>query len=398
MSDSVGVSGAESIDAGRPVSGGTIVIGPGARFLSGIGYHTASVAKALQADGEPTAAMLIRQLCPQWIYPGRARVGTFGSEVLDLDGVTTYEGLDWYWGPQMLAARRFMQMRRPRTVLFQWWTAVTAHTYLQLAALARRLGARVVFEMHETTDVGEAAIPFVSAYASAMMRRLAPLIDGVVLHSESDRASMAVAFPELMTRPSAVIFPGPLGREGSLGTVAPRNRDDGRVRFLYFGVIRAYKGIDELADAFVSLASRVGAVHLRVVGEVWVEAGPALARIRTLDPDRWTIEEGFVADEAVPGLFEQADVVVAPYRRASASGPINLTMAAGLPLVTTRVPALVEACRDYGGVELARSGDAADLDGAMERSLLLVGRRYPNPHSWADNARRSRALFAGLGA
>jgi len=71
-------------------------------------------------------------------------------------------------------------------VLFQWWTAVTAHSYLVLAREAQRLGARVVFEMHEVSDVGEAALPLVGTYTRTMMAALARHIDGVIVHSSAD--------------------------------------------------------------------------------------------------------------------------------------------------------------------------------------------------------------------
>ena len=91
-----------------------------------------------------------------------------------------------------------------------------------------------------------------------------------------------------------------------------------------------------------------------------------------------------------------ADVVVAPYRRAAASGPISLTMTRGLPLVTTTVPALEEACRDYQGVEFAIAGDAGSLRAAIDRSLARVGEHYSNPHSWDATAEHYRTFFDGL--
>src|SRR5271154_6519665 len=89
-------------------SDAVMVVGPGARFLSGVGYHTASIANAFARRGDSVSALLIRELCPRHFYPGRDRVGKHGSEVLCLQNIPICEGLDWYWGPSMYRSIRFL--------------------------------------------------------------------------------------------------------------------------------------------------------------------------------------------------------------------------------------------------------------------------------------------------
>jgi glycosyltransferase involved in cell wall biosynthesis len=365
-----------------------MLVGPGARFLSAVGYHNAAIANAFARRSDSVSALLIRELCPRRFYPGRDRVGTYGPEALHLDGIPTCEGLDWYWGLSIYRSIRFLMRRRPKVVLLQWWAALTAHSYLAIALAARLIGARVVLEMHETTDVGEAAVPFVTSYARLLMRLLARLISGVVVHSTSDIDVMQQFYPSLRRLPFSVVFPGPLEDVGA-GKGAPRQglrSEEDPVRFLFFGVIRPYKGIDELAAAF-SLLIRDGVrAHLTVAGEPWGGTEDALRTIRDTGADNHEIILGFLPEDQVRDLFEQADVIVVPYRRASASGPVNLAMEAGLPLVTTKVTALQEACRNYGGVFFAEVKDPIGLRDAMLQSMTKVGARFDNPHSWDANA------------
>jgi glycosyltransferase involved in cell wall biosynthesis len=372
-----------------------MVVGPGARFLSGIGYHTASIANAFARRGDSVSALLIRELCPRRFYPGRKRIGMYGSEVLRLEKVPTCEGLDWFWGLSLYRALQFLRRRRPKLVLLQWWTAATAHSYLAIALAARLIRAQVVIEVHESTDVGEAAVPLVNAYARLLMRQLARSLSGVVVHSKSDIDMVHRAYPSLQRLPFSVVFPGPLehaGRSG-LALASKLRREEDPVRFLFFGVIRPYKGIDELAAAFSSLICDGERVHLTIAGEAWADAEPALRTIRGTGENNYEILSGYIPDDRVRDLFEQADVVVAPYRRASASGPVNLAMEAGLPIVTTTVPALQEACRHYEGVFFAGVEDAIELRDAMQRSMTKVGVRFDNPHSWDANADRYAEFF-----
>ena len=375
-------------------SDAVMVVGPGARFLSGIGYHTASIANAFARRGDSVSALLIRDLLPRHLFPGRNRVGKHGPEVLRLEKVPTCEALDWYWGMSLYRSIRFLWRRRPKIVLLQWWTAVTAHSYLALALAARLVGARLVIEMHESQDVGEAALPFVRRYARLMMRILPRLIAGVVVHSESDIDVVSRCYPSLGRLPFTVVFPGPLGHaeRSGLASVSRLGREHDQVKFLFFGLVRAYKGIDELAAAFSSLIEGER-VHLTVAGESWDDVESALRTIRDTGEDNYEIICGYIPDDQVKDLFEQADVLVAPYRRASASGPINLAMAAGLPIVTTKVPALQEACQHYEGVFFAEVEDPIGLREAMRRSMKKVGCRFDNPHNWDANADRYADFF-----
>lgn len=371
---------------GCPPRGGVVVVGPGARFLSGISYHTAALVRAFYRQGGPVSALLIRQLCPAWAYPGRARIGAYPLNVLDLDGIECHEGLDWSMIKSLRPALSHLQARRPEVVVLQWWTAATAHNYLVLARAAQRMGAKVVIEMHEASDVGEAALPLVFRYSKSMMARLRPYLSGVVVHSKGDAQAMSEAHPVLHDLPTAVVLPGPNEHHQPSRAAPPRARGEGdQVRFLYFGVIRPYKGVDELASAFEALSADSN-VHLTLAGEPWEGAGNVIARIRALGEDRATVIDRFLADEEIPLLLQGADVVVLPYRRASVSGPVNVAMAAGLPLVTTTVPALQETCENYAGVEFADPRNPASLEAAMRRAMRRVGYRYANPHSWDASA------------
>jgi glycosyltransferase involved in cell wall biosynthesis len=250
-------------------------------------------------------------------------------------------------------------------------------------------------EMHESHDVEEAAIPFVTLYARLLMRVLARLTAGVVVHSKSDIDMVRRFYPSFRRLPFCVVFPGPLEHAGHSG-LAPANElrgEEDTVRFLFFGLIRPYKGIDELAEAFSSLIRDGERAHLTVAGEVWADVEPALRTIRDTGENNHDIILGYVPDDQVRALFEQADVIVAPHRRASASGVINLAMAAGLPLVTTKVPALQEACEDYNGVFFAGVQDPIGLRDAMKRSMTKVGVRFDNPHGWDANADRYADFF-----
>ncbi len=130
--------------------------------------------------------------------------------------VPIFNGLDWFWGLSALGAWRFWRRVRPQVVVLQWWTATVLHSYLALAFLAKRAGARLVIEFHEVQDVGEASLPLVSRYTRAGMRLLLSRADAITVHSEFDRLALRAIYPELANLPSEVTPVGHYERHAGL--------------------------------------------------------------------------------------------------------------------------------------------------------------------------------------
>jgi glycosyltransferase involved in cell wall biosynthesis len=111
-----------------------------------------------------------------------------------------------------------------------------------------------------------------------------------------------------------------------------------------------------------------------VVGEVWQGYRQPLEELAaTLPPDRLTVVDRYVADVEVPAFFAAAHLVVLPYRRSSASGPLHIAMSGGLPVVTTSVGGLVEATADHTGAVLVPPCDPAAHAEGIRSALPLMG-------------------------
>lgn len=405
------VSDSHSTDAlwqaGTRIQRTTLVVGPGDRFLSGVSCYTALLASAL-AQNSPVAMLLLRRLCPRFIYPGRVRVGKTDGR-LSLPEVPVFNGLDWFWGLSALRTWWFWRKIRPQTVILQWWTGTVLHSYLALAWLANRSGARLVVEFHEVQDVGEAALPLVGRYAQAGMRLLLRRADAIVVHSEFDRAAVRATYPQLADLPVEVILHGSYAQYVDVNTSCqdtdPPQRPNPRVwkgepvRLLIFGVVRPYKGHADFAEAVRLLVESGLNVQASVVGEVWQGYRQPLDRLAAiLSPDQLTVVDRYVSDAEVSRFFADAHIVVLPYHRSSASGPLHIAMSFGLPVVTTSVGGLVEATTGYTGAVLVPPNDPAALADGVRAALLLLGTSHVDPHSWPRTAERYAALLDRLGS
>jgi glycosyltransferase involved in cell wall biosynthesis len=166
-------------------------------------------------------------------------------------------------------------------------------------------------------------------------------------------------------------------------------------RLLFFGTIRPYKGLEDLVEAFALLPEDY---ELTVVGETWegwtlpaelIAASPAAGRI--------TFVNRYVTDAEVDAFFAAADVVVLPYRRSSASGPLHIAMSHGLPVVVTSVGGLVEAAARYSGTRFIEPGQPALLAAAIASARETTGRRHADPSSWEQTVAAYDRLLTRLG-
>lgn len=111
-----------------------------------------------------------------------------------------------------------------------------------------------------------------------------------------------------------------------------------RFDFLFFGRIRAYKGLDLLRDAWPLLRAVNPDATLRVLGEGDVEAcAPGLDGLPGV-----TVERRWVPDAEMAAEIASARALVLPYREASQSGVVPIALALGLPVVATAVGGLTE--------------------------------------------------------
>jgi glycosyltransferase involved in cell wall biosynthesis len=369
-----------------------LVVGSGTRFISGVSHYTRYVAVALSKRTR-VSAILMRRLIPRAFYPGRARVG---DRLTDEDypaEMQVFDGVDWYWIPSMVRALRFLRRERPEAVLFQWWTGAVLHSYTLLALAAHLQGARIIIELHEIQDTGEARMLPARIYVRVFGRRLMSMADAYLVHSEFDRAALDKSFG-IGRRPVRVVRHGPFSHYAVADSEPLREAPSGACNILFFGTIRPYKGLEDLVQAFESLASEQEGCWLTVVGETWEDWTEPIDEIEASEHrDRITLVNRYAPDAEVSRWFAGADVVALPYRRSSASGPLHLTMDAGLPVVVTDVGGLAEAIHGYGGAVLVPAADPDSLRDGLRKAMALRGRHFEDPTSWTDNAKAVLGLL-----
>ncbi len=339
----------------------------------------------------------MRQLLPTRLYPGRARVGAALTDLSLAPAVRGYDGVDWFWGVTLVRALLFLARRRPHVLLLQWWTGTVLHTYLVLAIVARLLGCRVVIEFHEALDPAEDHLPLVQRYVGVVAPWLFRLAAGYIVHSEHDRHLVAQRYGARTVPVEVIPF-----------ATWDHYRCDARLRaapddccnLLFFGLIRPYKGLDVLIEAFNSIPpEEIDRYWLTIVGETWEGWTEPLDLVaRSPYRDRISVTNRYVSDAEVGGYVSGADAVVLPYRRSCGSGALHVALHHGLPVVVTPVGALIEAVSGYEGAVIADALTPSALLAALRQAATLRGQRFADSRPWSAVPPHYHAFFARLDA
>lgn len=112
---------------------------------------------------------------------------------------------------------------------------------------------------------------------------------------------------------------------------------------LFFGFVRAYKGLDLLLQALADPRLKELDVRLLVAGEFYDDPEPYHQLIRRLDlGDRVILHSDFIADDQVGQYFCAADLVTQPYKSATQSGVTQIAFHFDKPMLVTDVGGLGE--------------------------------------------------------
>jgi glycosyltransferase involved in cell wall biosynthesis len=282
---------------------------------------------------------------------------------------------------------RAMAATKPDVAVLRYWMPFFAPAMGTVAGALRKQGVKVM-------SIVDNAVPHEPRFFDKPLTRwFLARNDGFIALTDAVKADILALHPAARV----AVLPHPL--YDHFGAVLPRSEaraklglpPDARV-LLFFGLIRTYKGLDLLLDAFATLDPRY---HVVIAGEPYGDFAPYQQRI---DASPWKanihVQARYIGDAEVPAFFSAADAVVLPYRSATQSGITAIAQHFGVPIITTDVGGLKE------GVEHGRTGLLVPTVSA--EALAAAIRTFfdaSDPHAFRANiaalrAERSWAHFA----
>jgi glycosyltransferase involved in cell wall biosynthesis len=248
---------------------------------------------------------------------------------------------------------------------------------LLLRAVARRVPVVVTAHDPDPLEGGPRAL--------ARQARRWRAADAVIIHGEGPRRLVEENAPGVPVYVVPVDLP--LGGAGMPRADARRRLglDDGPMALL-LGLLRPYKGLGLLADAWPRVTAEVPGATLRLVGDAYPCAElERLERTGAVD-----VRPGFIDESELDCWAAAADVVVLPYLRGSHSGILHRALAVGTPVLAS--PPLAEEAARTGAGPVVDLSPEAWADALVE---ALTGRRPPPPPAPAgrDTATGTLAVY-----
>jgi glycosyltransferase involved in cell wall biosynthesis len=256
----------------------------------------------------------------------------------------------------------------------------------------------------------------------AAQRRLYERMDAVVVHSEHGRRrltdELGLARELVHVIPHGVLRPwqGLAGNGGEPpGRVAlpPEFREVEGPVVLFLGLLRPYKGLDVLLEAWRATAAQARVAGMRgaelwIVGMPRMELDPLYAAARAAEragAGRVRLLPRFVSAVETGAFMHRASLAVLPYREIDQSGVLFTALGAGKPLLLSDAGGFPEVAAT-GAARAVRSGDPQALAGALVELLgdswalaemaARAGDAIAGRYSWEAIARAHLELYERL--
>jgi glycosyltransferase involved in cell wall biosynthesis len=377
------------------------LLGPAHPLRGGIAYYLALLYRELRAAGHEVTFIGFRKQYPERVpdlplirklrFPGSDQIegGAASIEVPNQALFVPWNPWSW-WRTARAVARS-----DAGAVVLKWWIPFFGPGYWAVAWLLRHF-ARV-----RVIAILDNVIPHEKWPLGRLITRIGlGQMDAYIAQSKVVESDLFTLLPR--TDPGRVRLvphptydftteapPDPATARGELGI------NESRV-LLFFGFIKAYKGLMVLLDAVPRLRALFGDDDFRllVVGDFYEDSTPYRQRIAELGiADRLTLVDGYLPNEDVPRYFTAADLVVLPYLSATQSGIIQIAYRYDRPVVTTRVGGLPEFVDEGETGTMVPPGDPDALAQAVARFFSEADREAM---ARAIAARREETSWARL--
>ena len=316
-----------------------VLIGTAHPYRGGLAVFNERLIREFQNEGHEAEIMTFTLQYPSLLFPGKTQYSEepkpAGLKITRC--VNSINPFNW-----IKVGRRLRKMR-PDLVIIKFWLPFMAPCFGKIARIARKNGHTKVVSVLDNVIPHEKRVG-----DRALARYFVNSVDGFVAMSKSvedDLGQFDMAKPRtLCPHPLFDSFGERISRDEALKFLGL----DGNTRYLlFFGLVRAYKGLDLLIDAFADERLRKYPLKLIIAGEFYDDPKPYLEQIEKVGVnDLVILHNQFINDTDVKYYFNIADMVVQPYKSATQSGVTQIAYHFEKPMLVTNVGGLGEIIPD----------------------------------------------------
>jgi glycosyltransferase involved in cell wall biosynthesis len=316
-----------------------LILGTAYPYRGGLASYNERLARQFINEGNEVQIFTFTLQYPGFLFPGKTQYSESPAPP-DLEIKRTVNSVNPFnWIRTGIKIRSL----KPDILILKYWHPFMAPCFGTIARFASRKGKPKVICVFDNV------IPHETSFIDTVLTKyFTGSIDAGLVMSKSvgeDLRKFRVNIPVLFNpHPLYDNYGDPVPAEE-----AQRNLGlSGNYSYmLFFGFIRAYKGLDLLLDAFADNRLRKRNLKLIIAGEFYEDDKPYREKIRSgkLEDDIILFDR-FIRDDEVASFFSIADIIVQPYRSATQSGVTQIAYHFGKPMLVTDVGGLSEIVPD----------------------------------------------------
>ena len=318
-----------------------VLLGTAYPFRGGLATFNERLARQLQAEGHQVEIITFTLQYPSFLFPGKTQYSTEKppTDLRISQQVNSCNPLNW-----IKVGRRIQQMQ-PDLLISCYWMAFFAPCFGIIQRLAQRNGKTrciaLVHNMipHEPSILDKIFAPFFVRNTNGFVALSESVVQDINRFDKAAKPKTSYPHPiydhygEQMTKEEACLALN----------LNPENE-----YMLFFGLVRAYKGLDLLLDAFGKVKDQLPKLQLIIAGEFYEDEH----KYRTLITnngliDRVIIKNEFIADADLRKYFGAANLIAQPYKSATQSGVTQVAFHFEKPMLVTNVGGLGEIVHDH---------------------------------------------------
>jgi D-inositol-3-phosphate glycosyltransferase len=307
-----------------------LILGPAYPYRGGIADTNHAFAKELIKQGETTEIWTFTKLYPNIIFPGKTQFDLadkkFSFKIVKK--IHAYNPFSW----EKISDE--INSLAPKRVVFRYWTPLLAIAWGNIANKLDESIKRIALVDNWTPHEPKPWDKSLNHYFSDKMNLITTLSESV--HSE------------IISEVNIPVNKGFHPINDDLPEIISKKEARERLKLnqhinyiLFFGLIRSYKGVDLLIEAFKYLNQSNQAIKLLIVGEFYEDETLYKKLIQKLNlTNQIEITNEFVSFELARDYFCAADLVVQPYKTATQSGVTPVGYFYETPLIVTDLEGL----------------------------------------------------------
>jgi len=312
-----------------------VILGTAYPYRGGLAAFNERLAYEYQDQGHEVEIYTFTHQYPDFLFPGKTQYSTEPApqNLHIIRKVHSYNPFNW------IKVGREIARKKPDLMITKFWLPFMAPCFGTIA--------RIVKRNHHTRLISilDNVIPHEHRIGDKLfVKYFIKPTHGFVAMSKSVLQDL-----RLFTQDKPAVFsPHPLydhygerlSKENALQLL---NLSPEFHYVLFFGFIRAYKGLDLLFSAFADQRLKESNVKLLVAGEFYGDSAPYLQQVKDLHiEDKVELHTDFIPDSEVNRFFSAADIVAQPYKTATQSGVTQIAFHFEKPMLVTNVGGLAE--------------------------------------------------------